>query len=119
MPHEFTRKNDSRILLPERLKMAKCFRCSATIVETNIGRLDDCPKCFAPLKVCLNCDFYDRSAYNECRESQADRVVDKDRSNFCDYFKLSSRNSGTGLSPAEEARKKAEALFKKKPDPAS
>ncbi|MBF0190432.1 MAG: hypothetical protein HQL99_04700 [Magnetococcales bacterium] len=38
-------------------------------------------------RVCLNCRFHDTGSYNECRESVAERIVDKDRSNFCDFFK--------------------------------
>jgi hypothetical protein len=30
---------------------------------------------------------HDRSAYNECREPQAERVLDKERSNMCDFFR--------------------------------
>jgi hypothetical protein len=62
----------------------------------------------------LNCIFYDRSRYNECGESNADRVVDKEKGNFCDYFKPSDRTSNDGMSAAERARLAAEALFKKK-----
>jgi hypothetical protein len=34
----------------------------------------------------LNCTHYDPRAYNGCREPHAERVLDKDRSNFCDFF---------------------------------
>jgi hypothetical protein len=58
------------------------------------------------------CQFYDPKAYNECRESSADRVVEKEKANFCDYFKI-----GSGGSDADKARQdalaKAAALFKK------
>jgi hypothetical protein len=58
------------------------------------------------------CQFYDPKAYNECRESSADRIVDKEKANFCDYFKI-----GSGGNEADKARQdalaKAAALFKK------
>jgi hypothetical protein len=46
----------------------------------------------------------------------ADRVVDKEKFNFCDYFKPSEGTSASSgeLSPREKALKAAEALFKKK-----
>ena len=34
-----------------------------------------------------NCAFYSETSYNECKESQADRVLDKEKANYCDYFK--------------------------------
>jgi hypothetical protein len=58
------------------------------------------------------CQFYDVKAYNECRESQADRVQDKEKANFCDYFKIGS----PGTNPDKErqdALAKAASLFKK------
>jgi len=34
------------------------------------------------------CHFYDTSSYNECKEPMANRVLDKEKANFCDFFKL-------------------------------
>jgi hypothetical protein len=91
-----------------------CHACKKTIpVAEKIGFREECPLCGADLHVCLACGFYDKSAYNECRESQADRVLEKDRANFCEYF-----TPGTGAhassSPTSDAKKKLEELFKKK-----
>jgi len=58
------------------------------------GRADTCPACDADVHCCRNCDFYDSGSYNECRESQAERVLEKDRSNFCDYFAF---RQGSGI----------------------
>ena len=67
--------------------MTICFSCKK---ELDIGgkpaRGDVCPHCTADLRCCYNCGLHDEAAYNECRETQAERVVVKDRSNFCDYF---------------------------------
>ncbi len=59
------------------------------------------------------CLFYDRTAYNECRESQAERVVDKEKANFCSYFKIAAKNQVLN-SDKNEVLSAAEALFKKK-----
>jgi hypothetical protein len=78
----------------------------------NIGRREECPHCRADVHVCKNCNFYDPKAYNECRETSADVVREKDRANFCDYFV-----ARTGANPMDKAaalRAAAEALFKKK-----
>ncbi|MBI2083906.1 MAG: hypothetical protein HYT76_10135 [Deltaproteobacteria bacterium] len=96
--------------------MPSCFSCENSIeVTERVGRRDSCPKCHADLHCCKNCEFYDRSAYNECRESQADRVLDKEKSNFCDYFQLAQAPHAMKENDvAAEAKRKLEALFKKK-----
>ncbi len=71
-----------------------CFSCKKIIELTGRpGRGDSCQSCAADLKVCLNCRFYDDSSYNECREPQAERVKEKDRSNYCDYFEFSESSA--------------------------
>lgn len=78
----------------------------------SVGRRDECFKCKWDLHVCKNCLHYDAKAYNSCKETQADVVQEKERSNFCDYFA-----PGTGLDAGAEQEKllsAAEALFKKK-----
>lgn len=60
----------------------------------------------------MNCVYYDRSVYNECQETQAERVLEKDQSNFCGYFSFreGERNE---VDEKELVRKKLEELFKK------
>jgi hypothetical protein len=59
--------------------------------------------------------FYDPHAYNECREVSAERIIDKERANFCDYFAPRGSKRGRGpVSRAKEARMALEDLFKKK-----
>ena len=96
--------------------MANCFRCARELkAETDFGRQDTCPGCGFDVRVCKNCTHYDPKSYNECHESNADRVVEKDKANFCDYFSPSDKKvTSTGPTPAELARAAAEALFKKK-----
>lgn len=89
-----------------------CFSCGKSLnLGAEVGRREECSSCRADVHVCKNCTWYDRSAYNECREPQADVVREKDRSNFCDYFKLSDKGSAAGSSK-EDLRAQAEALFK-------
>lgn len=104
-----------------------CFKCQSEIelAGSRAGRRDECPKCRADLHVCRNCSFWDPSAYNECREPQAERVLDKTSSNYCDYFEFRqgppapSRAGVPGASPGAaagakpKALKDLEALFKK------
>jgi hypothetical protein len=90
-----------------------CWNCGAALTVLDYGRQDICRQCGRDTKTCKGCEFYDPSANNECRENQAERVVEKERSNFCDYFRP---RSGQGLGgPSRDAMKAAaDALFKKK-----
>ncbi len=79
-----------------------------------IGRRETCPLCGRDLHVCLCCRFYAPGSYNDCREPQAERVVVKDRSNFCDFFSFGdiSRTADPQTGKAA-ARDRLESLFKK------
>ena len=90
----------------------KCWYCGHSLDALDYGRGDTCPKGRRDTRTCKGCGFYDPKAYNECREPQADRVVEKERSNFCDYFKPS--NAQNDSSQKNAALSAAEALFKKK-----
>lgn len=91
-----------------------CFSCGKPVpISGVIGRRDECPSCHADIHVCKNCQHYDPKVYNECKEPQADRIQERDRANFCDYFTAGSAAGGSGKS-AVDLKAAAEALFKKK-----
>jgi hypothetical protein len=93
--------------------MKLCQKCKKEISQDIfIGRQSQCPVCSADLHCCLNCTFYDTVAYNNCLETQAERVLEKSRSNFCDFFnfKLSQKNTGKD---DFNAKNRLEALFNK------
>ena len=97
--------------------LARCFNCGNILNEyssnSKPGRSDTCSKCCADVRCCFNCNFYDKSSYNECKETQAERVLDKNRSNFCDYFSLSTGITAVSESDArQEVLKKLNDLFK-------
>ena len=93
-----------------------CWKCHK---ETNIEkpvRGDECPLCHADLHVCMACEFYESGAHNDCRETSAEFVSDKERGNFCDYFRPNSKNAAgggdvSGKSKADAARDAFNALF--------
>ena len=95
--------------------MKICSRCGCELdLPGAVGRRETCPRCGADLRVCFNCRFYDTGAYNQCHEPQAERVVDKDRNNFCEYFVFRDATAVriTG-NKASDAKSKLESLFKK------
>jgi hypothetical protein len=90
-----------------------CAFCGEEIsIGKRVMRNDTCSHCGRDVRCCKQCKFYDRNAYNECREVNADRIVDKERANFCDYF-LPVGSHRKNVNSAQEARKALEALFKK------
>ena len=91
----------------------KCWHCGNDLGPLDYGRADTCSKCGKDTRVCKNCEFFDPAVNNQCHETQADRVVEKERSNFCDYFKPSTRG-GSGAASRDSLKSAAEALFKKK-----
>jgi len=93
-----------------------CFHCGRQIeVRERVGFRDSCPGCDRAQHACRNCEFYDPTYHNQCRETQAERVVDKERANFCEYFAPSARRAGAqGPSAKAATASKLEDLFKKK-----
>lgn len=91
-----------------------CHRCGKEIPENNLGRQDTCQSCGVDTRVCKNCENYDRTRNNECREEQAGRQVEKEKGNFCDWFKPRQGAGGSGAPSKDSLKSAAEALFKKK-----
>lgn len=92
----------------------KCFGCASELEFVDrVGFRAECENCGEDVHVCKNCQFYDPSSYNECKETSADVVKDKERANYCDFFQ-----AGSGLGGEKQKRddllSAAENLFKKK-----
>jgi hypothetical protein len=93
--------------------MNSCYKCRKEIPEDLfVGRQSQCPSCGVDLHCCLNCSFYDIGVYNDCREPQAERVLDKIHFNFCDFFKFKQTPKTTGEADST-IKNKLEDLFKK------
>ena len=94
-----------------------CYRCGAAVGPVDrVGRRDVCADCGAELHCCCNCRHYAAEYHNQCREPQAERQVEKERSNFCDYFSLSDRGrANTAGGRAGNIRDTLDSLFRKRP----
>ena len=89
-----------------------CWKCHKEITIEKPVRGDECPLCHADLHVCKACEFYESGAHNDCRESSAEFVSDKERGNFCDYFSPAKTiTTGDDNSKANAARDAFNALF--------
>jgi hypothetical protein len=94
--------------------MKRCHSCLKDLeIKTPVGRREICPFCGSDLHCCLNCVHYNIGAYNDCREPQAERVIEKNRSNFCDFFVFrDGAIDGNRKNPGESVKAKMESLFK-------
>jgi hypothetical protein len=56
--------------------------------------------------------FYEPGAHWDCRETIPDPVFEKERSNFCDYFRLAQdARGGGGSTDTSQARNDFDSLF--------
>ncbi len=99
---------------PPRLSDFHCWRCGEQLAEDvlPIRRAELCSACNADLHACKMCGFYNTSVANACEEPIASAVGNKERSNYCDYFKPSPRAyKGAADDAAARVRAELEALF--------
>ena len=91
-----------------------CHRCGSSLstLSLPLSRRDQCPECSADLYVCKMCLYFDKNVTRQCREDGAEDVTDKDRPNFCDWFKPSDRAfNPSGKADADAAKDALAALF--------
>ena len=91
--------------------MRTCHHCGHAIAAIErVGRRDTCLGCGADLHCCRNCEFFDLQFHNQCREPQAERQVDKESGNFCDYFSFAEAKAAAAAG-AKDARTALDELF--------
>ena len=91
-----------------------CWKCGAFLADYTLPlrRLEECRACHAELHVCKLCEWYNTSVAKHCREPIAEEVKDKERANFCDYFKpRPDAYSSAPLDEAAKAKSELDALF--------
>jgi len=94
-----------------------CWKCGTSLSALSLPllRLDECKHCRAQLHVCKLCEFYSTSVAKHCRETIAEEVRDKERANFCGYFRpRAGAYTASSLTEAERAKSQLEALFGKR-----
>jgi hypothetical protein len=91
-----------------------CWKCGNSLADLSLPlrRLDECKKCSAELHVCKLCEFYSVAVAKHCRETVAEEVKDKERANFCDYFKPQPNAYSTrSQDAAAKAKADLDAMF--------
>jgi hypothetical protein len=66
-----------------------CWKCGAELrgVPLPLSRLAECASCKAELHVCRLCQNYEANTVRKCREIRAEDIINKERANYCDWFK--------------------------------
>lgn len=81
------------------------------------SRYEECSACKADLHTCLMCREYEPAISDGCREDRADFVLEKEKANFCDYFKpRAGAFQQKDDSQAKEARARLAELFGEQQD---
>jgi hypothetical protein len=94
-----------------------CHFCRTLVENPNeVYRSSTCASCNRDLKICLNCCFYSPGAHWDCAETIDEPVTDKDRANFCTFFRfraapLKSSGADKSAEAREKARRKLDQLF--------
>jgi hypothetical protein len=91
-----------------------CWKCGASLADLTLPlrRLEECRKCSAELHVCKLCEWYSIAVAKHCREPVAEEVKDKERANFCDYFKpRADAYKPADVGASSKARSDLDALF--------
>ena len=91
-----------------------CWKCGDSLADLTLPllRLEECRQCHAELHVCKLCEWYSLSVAKHCRETVAEEVKDKERANFCDYFKpREDAYSATSTDASTKAQAELDALF--------
>ncbi|MBU0928748.1 MAG: hypothetical protein KKA67_13450 [Spirochaetes bacterium] len=85
-----------------------CSYCGTPLPVERIGFRDLCESCGRELHACVHCRFYKPGAYRDCLETVPDTVKDKERMNFCEYFKADPATvKGSGGQDSSKAAKSA------------
>ena len=90
-----------------------CWSCGHPLAAADFGREARCPSCGKATHACRNCRFYAPGRANDCLEPIAERVIDKERPNFCDLFEPVRRGGPAAKPSADDLRAAAEALFRR------
>ncbi|MCM1321352.1 MAG: hypothetical protein NC041_06090 [Bacteroides sp.] len=66
-----------------------CWKCGKPIeAPLVVSRSAVCGHCGSDIRSCRNCAHYEEGAHYDCRETVEECVFDKERANFCGYFKV-------------------------------
>lgn len=101
-------------------RSGSCWRCGRALEGSDFARGELCPGCRSETRCCRNCELHAPNLNNECREPQTEQIADREKANFCEFFKPRA-GAPTAAAAREYARSDApakakfDALFRKRP----
>lgn len=83
-----------------------CWKCGKPLdlPDGPVPMRATCDHCGSWLHCCLNCQNYRKGSPNDCLIPDIDLVADKEKMNYCDYFKILGRKHPGG-DPEAAAKK--------------
>ncbi|MBT5220725.1 MAG: hypothetical protein HOI35_03185 [Woeseia sp.] len=91
-----------------------CFRCGESLeyLSLPLSRRDECRGCRAPVHICRMCIYFDPLVLKQCTEDDAEEVSDKEKVNFCEWFKPApGAFDALGAGKAAKSKTDLDALF--------
>lgn len=84
------------------MRTRHCFNCGRAYRLPGLpGRSETC-LCGADLRVCRNCLHFDPRVAQQCVETRAEEIMDKEHANFCEWFDFAPRE---WRPPAQDTRR--------------
>jgi len=102
--------------MPQTRTVSRCADCG-TPLQSLTDSLGQCPKCRSELHSCRQCAHFDPGQHFECSQPVPERISDKGARNACTFFSLHvtvERETSSGSSRPEDARRAFDNLFRKK-----
>lgn len=93
-----------------------CWNCGAELEKADYGRENTCRRCGKSTRACRNCRFFAPGRPNDCVEPMVERVLDKEKANYCELFAPSDAPVGRSAGATtgqDDLLKAAEKLFSK------
>jgi hypothetical protein len=92
-----------------------CYKCKNELIfEVKLQRQDNCPHCGVDMHCCKNCEYWDPSAHNQCKERIAEYIPDREKANFCSFFTFKNGVPEDTSSAIAKSKSRLDDLFKKK-----
>lgn len=91
-----------------------CWKCGDPLkgLILPMSRREECSSCGADQHVCKMCEHFQDKGRGDCTEERAELVSDREKANFCDYFKpVPDAYAGGFKDKSVEAKAKLAALF--------
>ena len=93
--------------------VATCWHCGRELMRADLARENTCPGCGKSTRSCRNCRWYAPGRPNDCREPMAERILDKEKANYCELFQPNPEAGDQAKGgAADNLRQAADDLFK-------